>query len=208
MFNYFRNMTIFNRIRFCICLILVFAGVSVVVMGGMQMSALQETYTANSATIEGLNHQLAEMTTESEATPDTIEIKKSLMSCKDMGDKIASYQNDYQKYSSIDNEAKRTSITNELSECFDENSTNARVEWYSMGNSSKQWTWKFETNYSFASTSVPVLWTCRMNDTNELLAYTTGTYDTVSGLFKDIKWHNTLVGTSYINGTVSERGDS
>lgn len=206
-FNYFKNMTIFNRIRFVVCFILIIAGIVIMIVTGMQASDSQEVYIENQATIEDLNHQLDELTKSSDATPDTIEIKKSLLSCKDIGNSVATYQNDYQNYRDADDEDKRMAITMKLSDCFEESDTNARVEWYNIGDSSKKWTWTFETNYSFSATSVPVLWTCRMNDTDELLAYTTGTYDTTSGLFKNVKWYNTLVGSSYINGTYEKGSD-
>lgn len=201
MLEHFKNMTVFNRIRFCICVLLICAGLCVIAIGNNEVSLFESESLANKAKIAELNQELR----TSEATPDEPKvIKRVLMSCKDLGEKVASYQNDYQKYVKGGHENERASISNELDVCFDESDKNACVEWYSMGSTDGKWTWKFETNYSFTATSVPVLWTCRHNDTNELLAYTTGTYNTTSGLFEDVKWQNTSIGQSYINSTHAE----
>lgn len=198
MLEHFKNMTMFNRIRFCICILLVCVGLCVIAIGGNEVSLLESESLANKAKIAELNQELQ----TSDATPDEPKvIKRALVSCKDLGEKVASYQNDYQKYDKGGHENERMNISNELDVCFGGVDKNACVEWYNMGSADGEWIWKFETNYSFTATSVPVLWTCRHSDTNELLAYTTGTYNTVSGLFEDVKWQNTSIGQSYIGAT-------
>lgn len=201
MLEHFKKMTVFNRIRFCICILLVCVGLLIIAVGNNEAISLESESLANKSKIAELNQELQ----TSEATPDEPKIiEKSLTSCKDLGEKVALYQNDYQKYDNGGHENERANISNELDACFDKSDKNACVEWYNMGSADGKWTWKFETNYSFTATSVPVLWTCRHSDTNELLAYTTGTYNTVSGLFEDVKWQNTSIGQSYIGATQAE----
>lgn len=199
MLNYFKHMTLFNRVRFIVCFCFVIIGIIVVIFGTNQFNALGQEYDNNKGRIASLENEITQL---DEVEPDAEEIvEKVLNSCKDAGDEVALYQTNYQKYNAVDDEVDYLQITQSLSDYFDTDSSDFNVEWYNMSNSLHEWTWTFETNYSFSSTSVPVLWTCRLNDTNELLAYATGTYDTISGLFKDMKRHNTYVGSSYISST-------
>lgn len=200
MLNYFKKMTLFNRVRFFICLCSVIAGTAIIIIGNSQIDELQQQHKDNASTVKSLTDQVASMSNT--ATPDTVEIKQNLKSCKDAGEAIANGQNDY-----CNGNRDRSAITAELSTYFDTNDANARVQWYDMGDVSKHWTWKFETTYDFTGSSVPVLWTCRLDDTHELLAYCTGTYDVSSELFSDVKWYQTTVGASYIMGTPA-KGDA
>lgn len=206
--KYFKNMSLFGKIRFIICFVLVISCVFVILIGQLQIEDLQTQYNANEYVISGLEHDLSNVTKESQATADTVVINKALVSCEGLGEKVANYQNEYQKYRDEKGEDKRQEIANNLDIYFADDSRNARVEWYSSGNSNDSWTWTFESNYSFTATSIPVLWTCRLNDTNALLAYATGTYDTTIGVFSNVHWYNTTVGASLVTATNERTGDN
>lgn len=206
--KYFKNMSLFGKIRFIICFVLAISCVFVILIGQLQIEDLQTQYNANEYVISGLEHDLSNVTKESQATADTVVINKALVSCEGLGEKVANYQNEYQKYRDEKGEDKRQEIANNLDIYFADDSRNARVEWYSSGNSNDSWTWTFESNYSFTATSIPVLWTCRLNDTNALLAYATGTYDTTIGVFSNVHWYNTTVGASLVTATNERTGDN
>lgn len=206
--KYFKNMSLFGKIRFIICFVLVISCVFVILIGQLQIEDLQTQYNANEYVISGLEHDLSNVTKESQATADTVVINKALVSCEGLGEKVANYQNEYQKYRDEKGEDKRQEIANNLDIYFADDSRNARVEWYSSGNSNDSWTWTFESNYLFTATSIPVLWTCRLNDTNALLAYATGTYDTTIGVFSNVHWYNTTVGASLVTATNERTGDN
>ena len=206
--KYFKNMSLFGKIRFIICFVFAISCVFVILIGQLQIEDLQTQYNANEYVISGLEHDLSNVTKESQATADTVVINKALVSCEGLGEKVANYQNEYQKYRDEKGEDKRQEIANNLDIYFADDSRNARVEWYSSGNSNDNWTWTFESNYSFTATSIPVLWTCRLNDTNALLAYATGTYDTTIGVFSNVHWYNTTVGASLVTATNERTGDN
>lgn len=201
-------MSLFGKIRFIICFVLAISCVFVILIGQLQIEDLQTQYNANEYAISGLEHDLSNVTKESQATADTVVINKALVSCEGLGEKVANYQNEYQKYSNGKSEDKCKEIANNLDIYFADDSRNARVEWYNSGNSNDSWTWTFESNYSFTATSIPVLWTCRLNDTNALLAYATGTYDTTIGVFSNVHWYNTTVGASLVTATNERTGDN
>ena len=206
--KYIKNMSLFGKIRFIICFVFAISCVFVILIGQLQIEDLQTQYNANEYVISGLEHDLSNVTKESQATADTVVINKALVSCEGLGEKVANYQNEYQKYRDEKGEDKRQEIANNLDIYFADDSRNARVEWYSSGNSNDNWTWTFESNYSFTATSIPVLWTCRLNDTNALLAYATGTYDTTIGVFSNVHWYNTTVGASLVTATNERTGDN
>lgn len=190
MVQYFKNMTMFNRIRFVVCCFLIFIGIIYFITSSSQIASLRNTYESNKETIVSLKKQLAELNTEPESKE---EVKKTLISCKDKGAKVAELQTKYQKYNASNNPDEFQSIVTDLLSYFDDSASNARVPWYNPDVKNKNWTWTFETSYSFTATSVPVLWTCKSDD-GILLAYATGVYDSAKGLFKDMKWATTSFG--------------
>ena len=90
---------------------------------------------------------------------------------------------------------------------FDADSKNARVSWYSAP-SGINWTWSFPNVYRTAGEQIDVVWLCFEDSTNELLAYTLAVFDMQTGLFSDVEWTMTSVGSSYSYALAGGAGDS
>lgn len=166
----------------------------------MQLENMQKRYDDNNKNIQELQSQITNLT---DTNTDTVQqIQTKLSSAATAGSKVASLQNSYSDYSATSPSGMQSikDTANAIQSYLDDNSITARVPWYNV-NGKVSCKWAFESTYSFSGDTIPVLWECRDNKTNDLLAYTIGTYVVSSGKFKDVAYHMTQLGTTYIPGT-------
>ena len=128
-----------------------------------------------------------------------------LNSAKDSGVAVADIQNamtvDYKLVGTDDEQVyidEAESLTEYLSYAT------AQKIWY-LSTYLDDYSWEFNTMYSFTSSTIPVLWTCYgtipsdnayESDTTALLAYATGTYVVEDNIFKDVSLHTTGLGSA------------
>lgn len=102
---------------------------------------------------------------------------------------------------------QRNAIVPNLQKYLAPDSTYMAASWFDPGQmyqngKAPQFTWKFESPYSFRGTSLPVVWTCRNNRPsnestsvmNAIAAYATATYDVASNTFQNVQVHTTEYG--------------
>lgn len=184
------------------------AGVILLVVlftGNSQIASLQAKEQSNAATITRLKGKIEEARQKAAYEPprelDDEEKDTATYSAKTLGDAVAGYQNAYKDLSAATNREAFDANVKALTACFGESDTSACVPWYS---GEKEGVWAFVTDGEFTSTQLGVLWLCRTPDTQELVAYAKGTYDTESGLFFDISYAMTYLGAN----SVASSGDA
>lgn len=143
------------------------------------------------------------------------EAEEAVNSVKSVGDKIASWQNEYyvmlvQLSNMAEDDAKADDIINKMSnmaENFDEffgKDSAYRTFWYdgvlAFNNNP---VWKFMTYYEFQGDKISVLW--EMNDSQgNVYAYMTGDYHVSSNSFDNLKLSKTQYGCQFNNATGTE----
>lgn len=106
-----------------------------------------------------------------------------------------------------DRTQQRNAIVPNLQKYLAPDSTYMAASWFDPGQmyqngKAPQFTWKFESPYSFRGMSLPVVWTCRNNRPsnestsmmNAIAAYATATYDVASNTFQNVQVHTTEYG--------------
>lgn len=147
--------------------------------GSMVVSGYESQMSAQNETIRDLEGQLTEMDKEAS---DKVEVKAVLNTAAQAGTEIAAYQTKFATMSDKDRENLDV-VASEMRAMFSTSDSGATVPWY-VG---EDYTWHFETTYSFAGNYVPVVWLCR-DHYDEVLAYATATYDVKEQVFKDVEW--------------------
>lgn len=186
--------------------IITFGGIFLViglVMGFLQLNRykqFKEDYEHNQEVID----ELTEKTDTVEAKAKLEEIEKSKESMADTvlkateaGNEVEKLQTEFHRLFGEENSEKRAANVSEIDNYFDEDSRNCRVEWYPYYPNTKSYTWTFHNIYNYTEDSILVIWTCRGDENDELLAYTIGKYDADTELFYDTEHYRTLVGCSY-----------
>ena len=186
------------------CAILLLVCIIFALMRSSAMNEYNRTYAENASTINTLSHELEAMMSENLA--DRVNVT-DLKQCTEAGNAVAELQTAYQ---TLEFDSSNTDVLTEHAEKFGEyfapGFEKMRVPWFMPLDTTSEpqiFEWRFETTYSFAGTAIPVLWTCWDND-EQLVAYATGTYDSMNDEFYDIAYRVTSVGAAYIDGTWSE----
>lgn len=149
--------------------------------------------------IAALNVKATSMQVKDKNTVE--EIEQHLYSASDVGTKIANAQNEFNHLDLMSPSGIEETqlLSTNLQKLLDNPSV--CVPWYQASLNANEYEWKFETTYQFSDTSIPVLFTCRMKKTNELLAYATGIYDQSKGQISELNYATTKIGSTYIGGT-------
>lgn len=183
-------------------------GVSMVALvGAIAIGALNSI--SYDSEYSSLSSQYAELQQQYNAIQDrSVEVEEAtviLNSAKDAGVAVAAIQNQMTVDSSLigtEDEHIFVEEANSLTDYF--SSSAACYPWY-VTNVLTDFTWEFNTTYSFSASEVPVLWTCYgtishdeigVEDKTVLLAYATGTYSVESGKFVDVNVEITALGES------------
>lgn len=172
--------------------------------------------------IEALKNEILDVRAEIDSTIvepiDTELVIDTLNNAHTIGEEVAKAQNTYKDlYKRVDEAPTEADvvlvlddITAHAKDCEKYfTTTEPRKCWYEVTNVDYEWV--FESSYDFSGESMPVLWTCRDKATGELLAYSTGVYNVVSGTFGNIELAYTLKGNEYkgalVTGDTSVFGD-
>lgn len=175
----------------CICIVL---GIALIVATNISSSSYESKYLENSSRIGDLQTAYNEAKATVDDMDTVVEVEVNLKSCADVGQEVADLQT---KYQTLSGEDVRDNAL-ELDKYFAEDSKNSRVSWFTVPDSvGAVYTWEFQSTYGFASKEVDVLWLCRETDSGNLLAYSTGVYDTEQGVFSDIVYRMTTLGEEY-----------
>lgn len=188
-----------NSIALCLSMVVL---VGAIVVGAFSSISYNSEY-------DSLSSQYDELKRQYDAIQDkSVEVDEAtviLNSAKDAGIAVAAIQNQMAVDSNLigtENENIFVEEANSLKDYF--SGMSACYPWY-VTNVLTDFTWEFNTTYSFTASEVPVLWTCYgtipgdeigVEDKTVLLAYATGTYSVESGLFIDVDVEITSLGNS------------
>lgn len=191
------------------------AGVAAVIalaVGAVNTISYDQSYSDAVSELNALQSEYDKIQDKSVAVEDATVI---LNSAKEAGIAVAAIQNQMVVDAALIGTADESVFVeeaNSLSDYF--SSSSASYAWY-VTNVLTDFTWEFNTTYSFTATEVPVLWTCYGTipeskdgepEKRVLLAYATGTYQVESNQFTGIDVEITALGLSNqtaIDGTES-----
>lgn len=151
-----------------------------------------------------------------EVKPVDVEyVQETLNTCMVQGNNVAELQNNYRSllktYYSTLKDADLDAIT-ENSEALSAYLTKGKGQgyWYSIPSTSSSdlaYTWEFCTTYQFTGSSIPVIWVCYEDGTQNMLAYATGTYNMTTQKFSDVESFMTNYGEQYQQGNFTPQDD-
>lgn len=185
-----------NIIALCVALI----GIVVsIIIGAVNMMSYNTDYAALAKQYDDLQLELDTIVDKSVAVDEAQVI---LNSAKEKGMAVAAIQTQLgadSKLVGTDQEGVFVEEANSLSDYFI--GAKACFPWYTTLNDIN-YSWEFNTMYSFTSTTAPVLWTCYgtvLDDNGQvtdkiLLAYATGTYIVEDDLFTNVTVEITSLG--------------
>lgn len=186
------------------CSLFIVTGCTMAVLSTTSHRAFTRLYAINADEIKKLEVELSDFKRGASAVePD--DAKENLHSAKESGDAIAFCQNSYLKIKSAvssEDADKLKAIASDMDAYLAEDSSSMRVSWYLPIDQAE---WKFHTIYAFEGESVPVLWTCKDTETNQLLAYATADYNASASKFENVEYHVTSVGAAHVPST-DDRG--
>ena len=180
---------------------IVFIGVALVFVALIVQSnnELKEATESNTLTY---NQKSSELEALKQVSPtDVTVVKTAISSAADAGNAMAKYQTAYSELDAVKQEAAFMRNVEDIGALLDEKSQNKRVPWY--GDDDTDFTWRFCSTYTFSGDSVPVVWLCENNETKEVYAYATGTYNASTGLFSNVDYGLTYAGNEHIPATSS-----
>lgn len=163
-------------------------------------SSFEAQFDENAKQITQLEEQVKDL--ENQASPDAAFINKGLHSAADAGRKVAEYQTKYQNIDAAVTPDDVTANAEALSPYFADDAQSGRQPWFTPSKSDAKVVWTFESTYSFQNDSIPVIWLCTINGSDELVAYATATYDAESGKFSNVAYQTTANAAKYIDATV------
>ena len=125
--------------------------------------------------------------------------KKELYNSWEAGNAVAGLQDTYGGISenasveSVTESARNTAsaLDKYISDPF------GRTPWYN--NAACQYTWTYLNRQTAVTEKIPSIWICRSNNSNVILAVTTGTYDGLGDLFDNFTVYNTTKGNALLD---------
>lgn len=163
-------------------------------------SSFEAQFDENAKQITQLEEQVKDL--ENQASPDAASINKGLHSAADAGRKVAEYQTKYQNIDAAVTPDDVTANAEALSPYFADDAQSGRQPWFTPSKGDAKVVWTFESTYSFQNDSIPVIWLCTIDGSDELVAYATATYDAESGKFSNVAYQTTANAAKYIDATV------
>lgn len=208
-----------NKFWFGVALVLFMIFLSVNSNANNTRTHLMVQLKRTTADTESLNNAIAETKAdlEEQAKIDSVKLTEeeeelARNDAKAQGQHVAYLQNRYLELDISDPDFNKNK--NELNDCFDKDSQNWRVPWYSptQNPETKEWDgiigkWEFVTNASFKGNTADVLWLCYADDPNHpndhsLLAYCEAKYNADTGLFSKVDCKL----TGYANANIGTDG--
>lgn len=164
-------------------------------------SSFDAQYAANQKSITQLQEQIKDL--ENQTSADASSINKGLYSASEAGRAVAELQTKYQSIDATVTPDDITANAKALSKYFNDKSQNGRQPWFTVSKGDAKAVWEFESTYSFQNETIPVIWLCHIDGSNELVAYATANYDAESNTFSDVVYKTTRLGANYVDATVS-----
>lgn len=164
-------------------------------------SSFDSQYADNQKSITQLQEQIKDL--ENQTSADASSINKGLYSASEAGRAVAELQTKYQSIDATVTPDDITANAKALSKYFNDKSQNGRQPWFTVSKGDAKAVWEFESTYSFQNETIPVIWLCHIDGSNELVAYATANYDAESNTFSDVTYKTTRLGANYVDATVS-----
>lgn len=164
-------------------------------------SSFDSQYADNQKSITQLQEQIKDL--ENQTSADASSINKGLYSASEAGRAVAEFQTKYQSIDATVTPDDITANANALSKYFDDESQNGRQPWFTVSKGDAKAVWEFESTYSFQNETIPVIWLCHIDGSDELVAYATANYNAESNTFSDVTYKTTRLGANYVDATVS-----
>lgn len=164
-------------------------------------SSFDSQYADNQKSITQLQEQIKEL--ENQTSADASSINKGLYSASEAGRAVAELQTKYQSIDATVTPDDITANAQALSTYFDDKSQSGRQPWFTVSKGDAKAVWEFESTYSFQNETIPVIWLCHIDGSNELVAYATANYNVESNTFSDVTYKTTRLGANYVDATVS-----
>lgn len=164
-------------------------------------SSFDSQYADNQKSITQLQEQIKEL--ENQTSADASSINKGLYSASEAGRAVAELQTKYQSIDATVTPDDITANAQALSKYFDDKSQSGRQPWFTVSKGDAKAVWEFESTYSFQNETIPVIWLCHIDGSNELVAYATANYNAESNTFSDVTYKTTRLGANYVDATVS-----
>ena len=164
-------------------------------------SSFDAQYADNQKSITQLQEQIKDL--ENQTSADASSINKGLYSASEAGRAVAELQTKYQSIDATVTPDDITANAQALSKYFDDKSQSGRQPWFTVSKGDAKAVWEFESTYSFQNETIPVIWLCHIDGSNELVAYATANYDAESNTFSDVIYKTTRLGANYVDATVS-----
>lgn len=152
-------------------------------------SRFSESSAANQLKISELTDRVTAL--ENSQVPKPSQIRQTLHSAAAQGQAVAELQ---QKYMSA-SEEEIAQISSQISDYFiADDGHDAAFIWLAADEDKPEWS--FASNYTFSQDSLPVIWLCHGQETGELLAYATASFDSGQNKFTDFEVHTISSGTT------------
>ena len=175
--------------------------IGVFLAGNGRLQALSRAEEKNQAEIARLTSDIQ----QAKESPDYVnpedilpekEKEEVSATAKELGEKAAQCQNAYfgMDASSEGFDANVAA----MDACLGEGAKDSRVPWYT---GSIPGTWKFVSDGWFKGPDKNVLWLCQNPDDNRLVAYATGVYNKETGLFTEISYTLSLIGSRSVESS-------
>lgn len=164
-------------------------------------SSFDSQYADNQKSITQLQEQIKDL--ENQTSADASSIDKGLYSASEAGRAVAELQTKYQSIDATVTPDDITANAKALSKYFNDKSQNGRQPWFTVSKGDAKAVWEFESTYSFQNETIPVIWLCHIDGSNELVAYATANYDAESNTFSDVTYKTTRLGANCVDATVS-----
>lgn len=164
-------------------------------------SSFDSQYADNQKSITQLQEQIKDL--ENQTSADASSINKGLYSASEAGRAVAELQTKYQSIDATVTPDDITANAKALSKYFNDKSQNGRQPWFTVSKGDAKAVWEFESTYSFQNETIPVIWLCHIDGSNELVAYATANYNAESNTFSDVTYKTTRLGANYVDATVS-----
>ena len=166
-------------------------------------SSFDSQYAANQKSITQLQEQIKGL--ENQTSADASSINKGLYSASEAGRAVAELQTKYQSIDATVTPDDITANAQALSKYFNDESQSGRQPWFTVSKGDAKAVWEFESTYSFKNETIPVIWLCHIDGSDELVAYATANYNAESNTFSDVVYETTRLGANYVDATVSNK---
>ena len=162
-------------------------------------SAFESDFAENAKSIAALESDI-EMLKDKEVQ-SAADKNKDLFSASDAGRKVAELQSKYEDLDPVANRDGVKANAEGLSGYFTDDAQAGRTPWFMVSKGDAKAVWKFESTYSTSESQTPVIWTCRPDGGDTLIAFATAVFDAKADKFHDVVVYQTTNAADYVEAT-------